>query len=52
VEIPSGLEPEVVPVSAEFTLNPQTASVRVIVRDKRTDQTGSLDLQLQDLRKE
>jgi VWFA-related protein len=52
VEVPPGIEPEVVPVSAEFTLNPQTASVRVIVRDKRTDQTGSLDLQLQDLRKE
>lgn len=47
VEIPAGVESAVVPVSTQFTLNPHTVSVRVIVRDKSTSEIGSLDLPLE-----
>jgi hypothetical protein len=52
VEISSGAEPAVVPVSAQFTLNPQTASVRVIVRDKASGRIGSLDLPLDKMQRQ
>jgi len=42
--------PATVPVASEFALNPQTASVRVIVRDKATGRLGSLDVPISALR--
>jgi hypothetical protein len=41
--------PAVVPFSATFPLNPQTTSVRVIVRDRASGKFGSLDLPLDKL---
>lgn len=38
--------PATVPVASEFTLNPQTTSVRLIVRDKSTGRYGSVDITL------
>jgi hypothetical protein len=43
--------PAVVPFSATFPLNPQTTSVRVIVRDRASGTFGSLDLPLDKLPK-
>jgi hypothetical protein len=41
--------PATVPVASEFTLNPKTVSVRVIVRDKSTGRYGSVDVPLAQL---
>jgi VWFA-related protein len=47
IEVPSqDTLPATVPAAGEFTLNPQTTSVRVIVRDKSTGRYGSVDLPL------
>jgi hypothetical protein len=50
IQVPAGAAvPAVVPFSATFPLNPQTTSVRVIVRDRASGQFGSLDLPLDKL---
>jgi len=50
VQIPTGAAlPFVVPLSATFPLNPQTTSVRVIVRDRASGRFGSLDLPMDKL---
>jgi hypothetical protein len=41
--------PPTVAFASDFTLNPQTTSVRVIVRDKSTGRYGSVDLPLSQL---
>jgi hypothetical protein len=47
IDVPSQATlPATVPVASEFTLNPRTTSVRVIVRDKSTGRYGSVDLPL------
>lgn len=52
IQIPTGAAtPVVVPFSATFSLNAQTTSVRVIVRDRASGKLGSLDLALEKLRK-
>ena len=52
VEVPTGATPAVVPLSSTFTLNPQTISVRLIVRDKASGRIGSLDIPLEQLPKQ
>ena len=49
--LPTGVAPPVAPLSVTFALNPQTTSVRVIVRDRSSDKLGSLDLPLDKLPK-
>jgi hypothetical protein len=45
IQIPAGATvPAVVPFFATFPLNPETTSVRVIVRDRASGKFGSLDL--------
>jgi len=52
IQIPAGAAaPAVVPFSATFSLNAQTTSVRVIVRDRASGKFGSLDLPLDKLPK-
>ncbi len=51
VQIAAGSEAASVPLSANFVLNPQTVSVRVIVRDKSSGKFGSLDVPLETLAK-
>ena len=47
IDVPAAATlPPTVSVSSVFTLNPQTESVRVIVRDKSTGRYGSVDLPL------
>ena len=48
---PDAAVPATVPLSATFPLNPQTTSVRVIVRDRASGRFGSLDLQVDRLPK-
>jgi hypothetical protein len=44
VRVSPGTEPAIVPIHAEFKLNPQTISIRIIVRDNVTGRFGSLDM--------
>ena len=46
VRLTHGANPATVAVASEFVLNPETASVRVIVRDKSTGRHGSVDVPL------
>jgi hypothetical protein len=46
VQLSAGITPSAIPLEAEFRLNPQTSSVRVIVRDKASGKLGSVDLPL------
>jgi VWFA-related protein len=46
VRLSAGITPSAIPLEAEFRLNPQTSSVRVIVRDKASGKLGSVDLPL------
>lgn len=52
VQLPTVASPATVLVASEFALNPQTISVRVIVRDKSTGRLGSVDLPLAKLPKQ